>query len=658
MDLEEYVENYEELNKKIKTDDKLLRIAILEAYEYICHYEGIPITYENFDIDHIIPKENSNSENQEDWKRLKSTLKLPSDFELNGILNYVPAGERFNRVRKGNKKLSQSAIEADLRVAKSKANRVFSIMKKLKGEREVDQAKNVLSEFIINNPDARLEILNELTGNGENEDLLMQSDNYQKIIKSLKIFRNHIAQMTASEKDNYLKSFETTYEPKKNVTKEEFNIVRSQVQIKAFAPKAKSYLPNYLITFTKITLSDMMLTPDYEYTKNYLFKKVFSDDVTKRGFWAADYYGHEENVFLQVGNARFDVLAHTAVELSEIVDEYYIWYSDFLIEIERERGTLGAQLFTEDRYVIAEVGEDIWKILSKYISQGIKRISKEKMRLEQGWMGYLKFWIGNEIVLCLTHKVINNRAYILWENNFGTSYMGEYWDFKKASDWFFEELLPILFELNEEEVEKIRRGEENLFNKIRCFICRDPIKDYSNELYGFKFQIEFKDLRKQHLFIDIREKIQSDEYIKIVQNLQYFYDIDENWKNIYLNDKQICNFFEAMLIILKKEGVQTHPNYLAGNLGFIDNGFRDLKMEDLILEIEKVRVNLPLLNDYGICFAIRNIRVASEDCELPFTSDEIRNILRDLEPLIEFYNRSNVIEKFGKHLKTEVLDGF
>lgn len=656
--MEEYVENYKELNKKIETDDKLLRIAILEAYEYTCHYEGIPITYENFDIDHIIPKENSNSENQEDWKRLKSTLKLPSDFELNGILNYVPAGERFNRVRKGNKKLSQSAIEADLRVAKNKAKRVFSIMKKLKGEREVDQAKNVLSEFIKNNTDSHLEILNELIGNSENEDLLMQFDNYQKIIESLEIFRNHIAQMTASEKDNYLKSFETTYEPKKNVTKDEFNVVRSQVQISASAPKAKSYLPNYLITFTKITLSDMLLTPDYEYTKKYLFKKVFSDDITKRGFWVADFYEHEENVFLQVGNARFDVLAHTAVELSEIVDEYYIWYSDFLIEIERERGTLCAQLFTEGRYVIAEVVEEIWIILSKYISQGIKKISKEKMRLEQGWMGYLKFWFGDEVVLCLTHKVINNRAYILWEDNFGTSYMGEYWDFKKASDWFFEELLPMLFELNEKEFKKIRRGEENLFNKIRYFIYRVPMTDYSNEQYGFKFQIEFKDLRKHYLFIDIREKVQSDEYIKIVQILQNFYDIGGNWKNIYLNDKQIRNFFEAMLIILKKEGVQTHPDYLAGNLSFIDNGFRDLKMEDLVLEIEKARVNLPLLNDYGICFAIRNIRVASEECKLPFTSDEIRNILRNLEPLIEFYNRSNVIEKFGKHLKTEVLDRF
>jgi|GEM_PF-4869812 len=656
MNLEKYVENYEELNKKIETDDKLLRIAILEAYQYICHYEGIPITYGKFDIDHIIPKENSNSENQEDWRNLKNNLKLPSDFELNSILNYVPAGERFNRVRKGNKKLSQSAIEADLKIAKSKAERVLSIMKKLKGEREVDQAKNVISEFIKNNPDSHSKILNELTGNSESGNLLMQFGNDQEIINSLEIFRNHITQMTVSEKDSYLKSFETTYESKKNVTNDGFNVAHSQVQISAFAPKIESYLPNYLITFTKITLSDMMLTPDYEYTKDYLFKKVFSDDVTKRGFWGSDFYGHEENVFLQIGNARFDVPAHTAVELSEIVDEYYIWYSDFLIEMERKRGTLGAQLFTEGRYVITEVDEEIWRILSKYVSQGIRKLSKEKMRLEQGWMGYLKFWFDDEIILYLTHKVINNRAYILWEDNFENSYMGEYWDFEKASDWFLKELLPMLFELNEEQVKKIRRGEENLINKIRCFIKRVPMKDYSNEQYGFKFQIEFKDLRKPHLFIDTREKIQSDEYIKIVQILQNFYDSSGNWKNIYLNDKQIHNFFEAMLIILKKEGVQTHPDYLAGNLSFIDNGFRDLKMEDLIHEIEKARINLPLLNDYGICFAIRNIQVASEECELPFTSGEIKDILRNLEPLVEFYNRSNVIEKFGRHLQTDVLN--
>jgi len=658
MNLGKYVENYEELNKKINTDDKLLRIAILEAYQYICHYEGKPITYENFDIDHIIPKENSKSKNQEDWEKIKNNLKLPSDFELNSILNYVPTSERFNRVRKGNKKLSQSAIEADLATAKNKAGRVLNIMKKLKGEREVELAKNVLSEFIKNNPDSRSEILNELTGNSEIGNFLMQFGNYQEIIKSLEVFRNHITQMTASEKDNYLKSFETTYEPKKNVTNEGFNVARSQVQISAFAPEIESYLPNYLITFTKITLSDMMLTPDYEYTKNYLFKKVFSDDVTKRGFWRSDFYGHEENVFLQVGNARFDVPAHTAVELSEIVDEYYIWYSDFLIEMERKRGTLGAQLFTEGRYVITEVDEEIWRILSTYISQGIRKLSNEKMRLEEGWMGYLKFWFDDEIVLCLTHKVINNRAYILWEDNWGTSHMSEYWDFEKASDWFFKELLPMLFELNEKQVKNIRWGEENLINKIRCFIKRVPMKDYSNEKYGFNFQIEFKDLRKPHLFIDIREKFQSDEYIKIVQILQNFYDSSGNWNNIYLNEKQIHDFFEAMLIILKKEGVRTHPDYLAGNLSFIDNRFRDLKMEDLIHEIEKARINLPLLNDYGICFAIRNIQVASEECELPFTSGEIKDILRNLEPLVEFYNRSNVIEKFGRHLKNDVFDRF
>ena len=101
--VDEYVENYEELNKKIETTDKLLRIAMLEAYEYLCYYEGIPIEYEKFDIDHIIPKEILKPENLGKWLSLKNDLALPSDFEINSILNYVPAGERFNRVRKGKK---------------------------------------------------------------------------------------------------------------------------------------------------------------------------------------------------------------------------------------------------------------------------------------------------------------------------------------------------------------------------------------------------------------------------------------------------------------------------------------------------------------------------------------------------------------------------
>ena len=151
--MSEYVKNYDELNKRIKTDDKLLRIAILETYEYLCHYEGVPIEYTKFDIDHIIPKENLKPEKQAEWIKLKNDLNLPSDFEINSILNYVPAGDRFNRVRKGNKKLTQSAIESDLQIAKSKAKDILNTINTIKSQREIDKTKDILIEYLNEHPE-------------------------------------------------------------------------------------------------------------------------------------------------------------------------------------------------------------------------------------------------------------------------------------------------------------------------------------------------------------------------------------------------------------------------------------------------------------------------------------------------------------------------
>lgn len=653
--LGEYVKNYDELNQEIKTDNTLLRVAILEAYGNLCHYRGVPIEYERFDIDHIIPKENLKKENYAKWTQLKCDLNLPSDFEINSVLNYVPSGERFNRTTKGNKVFSQTAIEADLEKAKTKAPIIFKKMELLKSDCELNKAKAILVEFIKKNPDARAQILREITENNSDDWVIFNLAQSSGIRASIDILKYHITQMSTSEKDDYLKMFEVANEPKTCITDHSFNVVRSSVQISAYAPNKENYFPSYIIMFTKVTLSDMVITPNYEYTKNYLFKKVFSEDITKRGFFRSKFYGHDENVFLEVGNARFDVPHHTANELSEIIDKYYTWHTDLLLEIERKRGTLSAQLFTKDRYAIAKMHKDIWEILFGYIPQGLELISNNDLRVENGFGKYLKFWSGNEIVLCLAHAVINNCAYILWEDHFGACYMGEYWSFDKASDWFFKKLLPILFELNRSHVDEMRKNEKNIINKVQCFFNGVPVKSHKKELCRTMLKDKISDLRNPFLFIESNQVKSSADFTKIAQILESFYDSSGNWKNIHLNDKQIYHFFEAMLIILKKEGVQTSPDYLAGNLGLIRNR---RTMKELIHEIEAIKDSPQVTIKRGIGFAIRNIKVVLEENELSLTEYEMKEILEKLKPLIEFYNRSNIIEKFGKRLSAEVLDEF
>jgi len=253
--------------------------------------------------------------------------------------------------------------------------------------------------------------------------------------------------------------------------------------------------------------------------------------------------------------------------------------------------------------------------------------------------------------------VIEGKAYVLWVDFYKRQHMHEYWDFGKAADWFFNDLVPKVFEWDRINEERKRKLERSLKSQLKQLVGWKSDVSSRGGAYGFDLEEFLKDLRKPEFFINQNQEIETQEYIRLVQRLQYFYDVLGNWQKIYLSAKQLKEFFEAMLIILKKDGVQTHPNYLAGNIGFINRRFEESEINELIIEIEKAIRENRIKDDYGICFAIRNIKNASEECVNPFTEEEINKVLEKLKPLIDFYNRSNIIDKFDMHLKDRIRDG-
>lgn len=70
---------------KTRIEDSL-RLAIYEAYEGKCFYSREPVSYIDFEVDHIIP------ESQEpDIENIKERLGLDDDFYINSIENLVPS---------------------------------------------------------------------------------------------------------------------------------------------------------------------------------------------------------------------------------------------------------------------------------------------------------------------------------------------------------------------------------------------------------------------------------------------------------------------------------------------------------------------------------------------------------------------------------------
>ena len=662
MNLVEYIENYKKLNIKRCHKDRLLRHAVIESYEYTCAYTGERIEPKDFHMDHIMPEKFLDDKHSAERAEHIKLYELPDDFQIESLLNYAPVRAGFNS-DKSDKMYPKMVIATHLINAKNKALKILNKIEDLKTERSLTRAMNLVEKHCVANPDNKEKMkgyvaeLSTMFDDNTEDDLSyfeLGGVDSQELNKALDILSYHFSILSIKEKDDVLKNlFEKPYNETKDIKDDGFNMARSSVQISGFPPKMECYLPSYVITFTRVTLSNMMITPDYEYTKNHLFKKVFSEDITKRGFFGTEFYGHDENVFLQVGNARFDVPRYTANELSEIVDEYYTWYTDLLLEIERKRGTLNAQLFSEENYVIAEMPEALWYLVADYTDENYCR---EWCGFEKGHGRFIKLFEAPGLLnVYLRHEVIEGKAYILWVDFYERQHMHEYWNFEKAFNWFFNDLLPDFFKWDKNKVEDERKIENSFKNRISYLLGRKNTVISRKGDYGYDLKKHIKNLGKPDQFIDLDQKFESSEYVKIARKLQYFYDAMGNWKNLHLNKEQVKEFFESMLIIFGKEGVQTHTNYLVGNLSFIDNGLKEMEMKDLVCEIEKAIQDTELLNNYGICFAIRNIQVTSEECSQPFSADEIKEILGKLKPLIEFYNRNNVIEKFCRHLKTDIM---
>jgi len=84
---------------KTKLDDSW-RLAIYDAYKGKCFYTGEPVTYQDFEVDHIIPQSR-----ESDIEDIKKRLGLSDDFHINSVENLVPSRSGIN-LQKNNQTFS------------------------------------------------------------------------------------------------------------------------------------------------------------------------------------------------------------------------------------------------------------------------------------------------------------------------------------------------------------------------------------------------------------------------------------------------------------------------------------------------------------------------------------------------------------------------
>ena len=84
--------------------EESLRLAIYDAYKGKCFYTGEPVSYIDFEVDHIIPESM-----ESDVGIIKKRLGLEDDFQINSEENLVPSRPGIN-LRKNGQMFSDNTL--------------------------------------------------------------------------------------------------------------------------------------------------------------------------------------------------------------------------------------------------------------------------------------------------------------------------------------------------------------------------------------------------------------------------------------------------------------------------------------------------------------------------------------------------------------------
>ena len=120
---------------------RMQREAIWHAYDKKCFYTNELIKLTEFDIDHIIPESISSSE----FNRIKSELKLPSDFDIHGYENLVPIKKILNST-KSDKILPNRALMFFLSFTEDKKKTILQYLDKFRQDFDMDKARSLIAK--------------------------------------------------------------------------------------------------------------------------------------------------------------------------------------------------------------------------------------------------------------------------------------------------------------------------------------------------------------------------------------------------------------------------------------------------------------------------------------------------------------------------------
>lgn len=134
--------------------EESLRLAIYDAYKGKCFYTGEPVSYIDFEVDHIIPESM-----ESDVGIIKKRLGLEDDFQINSEENLVPSRPGIN-LRKNGQMFSDNTLLLYFEQTKARKPLVVELHEKYKKQSKQGNGYKMIDKLLISGT-INIEELNE-----------------------------------------------------------------------------------------------------------------------------------------------------------------------------------------------------------------------------------------------------------------------------------------------------------------------------------------------------------------------------------------------------------------------------------------------------------------------------------------------------------------
>lgn len=288
-----------------------------------------------------------------------------------------------------------------------------------------------------------------------------------------------------------LSKTEELSEERINHTKENYGWKKGygDVCLFAFVPKTYEEQLSCLLEFRQSDIEGMYITIDQE----ELVKDYF---VTREIFKDKHIVGREiseDDSWIDIGNVRMRINAHSADHLYRLFDELWNSYKEATYEINKIMGVKG-MLEKEGKYLIANISKEEWEKVIRFAEnhRWDREGGEEKWNifniLSNNCLFLSPYLYGNKgkgiIHAEIRSEILNNDTVnVYWKPGYKDTsyYCMDYFDNKvkwKANytkDWFMDCLLPKIIEEDQMKF-KDRSIFEKIYLKLRHDVCKELLK--------------------------------------------------------------------------------------------------------------------------------------------------------------------------------------